>query len=113
MASIQTMNAMYYVASTMPLSDSTTVTSTTTLFVPQWSSLESAPKDVVCFVGSAKALEPDIKSTNGGGGTDCTAGNGCGVHVHAGSDCSDTTTQGTCIRSFVRSFVPCMHAKNL
>ena len=92
------MNAMYYVASTMPLGDSI-VTSSTTIFVPQWNDMDSAPNDVVCFVGSAAALEPGIKSANGGGGTDCTAGNGCGVHVHAGADCADTETQG--------KFVPC------
>jgi len=100
-------SASYYFASTMPLGDSTTVTSETTLFVPQWSGLESAPKDVVCFVGSATALEQDIKSFNAGGGTDCTAANGCGVHVHAGFDCSDKETQGTYVRSFVRSFHVC------
>ena len=101
------LNASYYFASTMPLGDSTTVTSETTLFVPQWSGLESAPKDVVCFVGSATALEQDIKSFNAGGGTDCTAANGCGVHVHAGFDCSDKETQGTYVRSFVRLFHVC------
>ena len=92
------MNVVYYVASTMPLGDSN-VTSNTTLFIPQWDDLYSAPNDVVCFVGSVAALEPDINSVYGSGGADCTAANGCGVHVHAGADCADTETQG--------KFVPC------
>merc|ERR1719159_2255535 len=28
------------------------------------------------------------------GGADCTAANGCGVHVHSGNSCSDSATQG-------------------
>lgn len=87
------MNALFYVASTMPLGDST-VTSNTALFIPQWDDVDIAPNDVVCFVGSAMSLEPDLKSENGGGGSDCTAGNGCGVHVHAGMGCEDKDAQG-------------------
>lgn len=87
------MNAVYYTASTTPLGDST-VRSDTTIFVPQWVGLDSAPNDVVCFVGGAGNLEPGIRSQFGGGGTNCTATNGCGVHVHAGTDCSNTETQG-------------------
>ena len=49
---------------------------------------------MVCFVGSAATLEPDIKLVYGGEGADCTAANGCGVHVHAGTDCVNTETQG-------------------
>lgn len=90
---MMSMNAFYYVASTMPLGDST-VTSNTVLFVPQWDDLDNAPNDVVCFVGSAMTLESDLKSVNGGGGSDCTAKNGCGVHIHAGTDCADAEAQG-------------------
>ena len=92
------MNAVYYAASTMPLGDST-VTSGTTLFVPQWDDLQSAPNDVVCFIGTATDLDEDIRSVNGGGGMNCTASNGCGVHIHAGTSCEDKESQG--------KFVPC------
>merc|ERR1712157_594432 len=34
-----------------------------------------------------------IASTYGGGGNDCTAGNGCGTHIHAGTSCTNSTTQ--------------------
>jgi uncharacterized surface protein with fasciclin (FAS1) repeats len=87
------MNAVYYTASTTPLGDST-VRSDTTIFVPQWVGLDSAPNDVVCFVGGAGNLEPDLNSVYGDAGTNCTASNGCGVHVHAGTDCANKETQG-------------------
>jgi len=91
------MNAMYYVASTLPLGDSG-VTSNTVLFVPRWGGEHTttfAPNDVVCLVGSANSLDPNIASwTAVGGGTDCTAANGCGVHIHSGTDCADKDTQG-------------------
>ena len=89
------MNALFYVASTTPLGDSG-VTSNTALFVPQWDDVDIAPNDVVCFVGSAMSLEPDLESVHGGGGSDCTAGNGCGVHIHAGTGCGDKAAQGKC-----------------
>jgi len=44
-------------------------------------------------VGSATGLETSLKSTSKGG-TDCTAVNGCGTHVHRGTACTDATTQG-------------------
>jgi len=51
--------------------------------------------DVVCFGGSATNL-PDsgvVSAYGGVGGPDCTSANGCGVHIHSGSDCTNTTTQ--------------------
>ena len=87
------MNALFYVASTVPLGEST-VSSSTALFVPIWDDMDTAPNDVVCFVGSGFDLEPDLLSANGGGGTDCTAGNGCGVHIHSGMGCEDKEAQG-------------------
>jgi len=90
---MMSMNALYYVAATMPLGDST-VTSNTVLFVPQWDDLDNAPNDVVCFVGSAMGLESELKSVNGGGGLNCSAKNGCGVHIHSGSSCADSAAQG-------------------
>ena len=86
-------NALFYAASTMPLGDST-VSSNSVLFVPQWDDVDNAPNDVVCFVGSGFSLEPDIVSANGGGGSNCLAANGCGVHIHAGMGCEDKAAQG-------------------
>uniref|UniRef100_A0A7S4EK82 FAS1 domain-containing protein n=1 Tax=Pseudo-nitzschia australis TaxID=44445 RepID=A0A7S4EK82_9STRA len=87
-------NATYFVASTLPSNGVTGVTANLMLFVPKWEGLEIAPNDAVCFVGSASGLDPDIQSANGGGGGDCTAANGCGVHIHAGMDCESTESQG-------------------
>lgn len=44
-------------------------------------------------VGSATGLEPDLKS-KASSGTNCNATNGCGVHVHSGTACTDKETQG-------------------
>ena len=46
----------------------------------------------VCIFGQAQRLEPDLLSFLEGG-SDCTKKNGCGVHVHAGLDCFNLTTQ--------------------
>jgi hypothetical protein len=80
----------YFTVTTEPINDST-ITTETTLFVPQW---EGAPCDVVCFTGCGEGLEPDLMSTYGGGGDDCTATNGCGVHIHSGFSCADSDAQG-------------------
>lgn len=40
-------------------------------------------------VGSASGLEASLTAVS-----NCTASNGCGVHVHSGTDCTDSTTQG-------------------
>ena len=42
----------------------------------------------VVFAGSASGLEPDLID-----GTNCTAKNGCGVHVHKGKSCADAASQ--------------------
>ena len=73
----------------------------TTLFVPMW---DESPNDVICFVGSGEGLEPDLASTYGGGGTDCTAANGCGVHIHSGFGCTDSSAQGEYLRIRRRFF---------
>lgn len=44
-------------------------------------------------VGSAAGLELNLVAV-AAGGSDCTAGNGCGVHVHSGTACTNSTTQG-------------------
>mmetsp|Transcript_8269 Transcript_8269/g.15257 ORF Transcript_8269/g.15257 Transcript_8269/m.15257 type:complete len:368 (-) Transcript_8269:156-1259(-) len=86
--------ASYFDVTTIPLGNITSVVSESVLFVPSWFNLETAPRDVVCFVGFAENLEPDVQSFYGGGGTQCQATNGCGVHVHEGTDCLSTETQG-------------------
>jgi hypothetical protein len=49
----------------------------------------------VCFFGSASGLERELVSFNADPvGTDCTAVNGCGVHVHRGESCLNTLMQG-------------------
>jgi uncharacterized surface protein with fasciclin (FAS1) repeats len=92
------MSAVFYVASTTPFGMSSSVTSNTTLFIPQWDGLKNAPNDVVCFVGKASDLEPDIRSVYGGWGWgwsgDCAVENGCGARIHTGDDCTDTASQG-------------------
>lgn len=84
------LDAVYFVVTTAGIGDSA-VTSETTIFVPQW---ESSPNDVVCFVGCGAGLTPDIASVYGGGGEQCSAANGCGVHVHSGFGCEDSAAQG-------------------
>jgi hypothetical protein len=51
--------------------------------------------DQVCFLGTADGLERELVSAMADpAGPDCTAGNGCGVHVHSGEACTNSTTQG-------------------
>ena len=90
------MKQVFFTVQTTPLGTGGAVVSDTTLFIPQWIGLSavSAPNDVVCFVGSAQQLEADIESVYGGGGIQCSATNGCGVHVHAGTSCDTTAAQG-------------------
>jgi hypothetical protein len=52
-----------------------------------------AYNDTACYFGFATNLEPNLMSFLQGG-PDCNSTNGCGVHIHAGSDCSNKTTQG-------------------
>jgi len=52
-----------------------------------------AASDKVIGAGSAMGLEASLADPSVGG-SDCTAMNGCGVHVHSGTACTDATTQG-------------------
>lgn len=83
---------LYFGALTASINNST-VTSTEVAWVPsiEW---ESAPNDMVCITGKAMGLEPDLMSVYGGGGSDCTATNGCGTHIHSGMGCADSAEQG-------------------
>lgn len=40
------------------------------------------------YAGIVQGLMPNLVALN------CTATNGCGVHIHNGTSCNDTTTQG-------------------
>jgi hypothetical protein len=49
----------------------------------------------VCFFGKAYGLQSELVSFKADPvGTDCTADNGCGLHVYSGTSCTDSTTQG-------------------
>jgi len=48
---------------------------------------------IVAGAGIATGLEPSLLSASSGG-SHCTATNGCGVHVHSGTACTDKATQG-------------------
>jgi len=50
--------------------------------------------DFICYYGTAENLEPSLSSMYGDeSGMDCAATNGCGTHIHAGKDCTDSSTQ--------------------
>lgn len=78
---VQAAGAAYdvYMASLTEL-DSKGVTGEVTIFVTPTGLLG---------IGSAAGLEADLTAA-----TDCTAKNGCGVHVHSGTACTSSTTQG-------------------
>jgi hypothetical protein len=61
-------------------------------------SLHTVGGGVVCYFGLATSLERDLVSVFNpdpyAGGMDCNFTNGCGVHVHNGTACTDKTTQG-------------------
>lgn len=51
--------------------------------------------DRLCYYGFALDLEVDIVSNAiDGDSTYCTETNGCGTHIHSGTACTDTDTQG-------------------
>lgn len=56
-----------------------------------WVAVLITPSGLV-GVGMAKALEPKLRASPYG--TNCTATNGCGTHVHSGTACTNKTTQG-------------------
>jgi len=45
--------------------------------------------DTIYGAGTATGLEANLNDA-----TNCTAANGCGVHVHSGTGCADSTAQG-------------------
>ena len=84
---------LYYSVSTtgLGLSD---VTAEVSLFIPQGT---AAVSGLVCFTGTAQGLEPGLAAIEekGGLGSDCDETNGCGVHIHDGTGCTDAEEQGT------------------
>lgn len=54
----------------------------------------AATNGQVCVFGFAQGLETGLLSARFAGGEDCNATNGCGVHIHAGTNCSTTDAQG-------------------
>jgi hypothetical protein len=54
--------------------------------------------DAACYFGSAKNLEPNLVSYLNKNktllGMNCNFTNGCGVHIHNGTSCFNSTTQG-------------------
>lgn len=54
-----------------------------------------ATDSAICFYGQAKGLEPSIASflLDSDANDNCTATNGCGVHVHSGTGCGSSEEQ--------------------
>jgi hypothetical protein len=54
--------------------------------------------DIACYFGMARNLEPNLVSFMNKNqtlmGMNCNFTNGCGVHIHNGTSCFNTTTQG-------------------
>lgn len=70
-----------WVANLVPISGSgTSVTGAVAVF-------EATPTRVA-YAGFALSVTPNL------GPADCTAGNACGVHIHEGTSCDSSTTQG-------------------
>jgi hypothetical protein len=60
--------------------------------------LYAVQPDTACYFGTAKNLEPNLVSFLNKNATlmgkNCNVTNGCGVHLHNGTSCFNTTTQG-------------------
>jgi hypothetical protein len=77
-----------YTTYTEPLGDATVTSNITAI-----SGIKEA--DQVCFFGMAYGLERELVSVMANpAGPDCTASNGCGLHMQSGTACTDSTTQG-------------------
>ena len=84
----QTVSATEYIVETEPINGSN-VFGTVVLTTPT-----IGFEGVVTYQGFAEGLEGDLVSMYGAGGTDCSAANGCGTHVHSGYGCEDAAAQG-------------------
>ena len=60
--------------------------------------VQTIEPDIACYYGSAKKLEPNLVSFLNKNktllGKNCNFTNGCGVHIHNGTSCFNTSTQG-------------------
>lgn len=71
-----------YVANILPVDGSNSTTEgTAVVFV-------GSTSGVIGYAGFASYLESDLVAS------ECTAVNGCGAHIHNGTSCDDSTTQG-------------------
>ena len=68
-----------------PLASNSSSTQAVTGFV---SIFTETNKSIVGYAGIVSNLEPDLLAST------CNATNGCGVHIHSGRSCINTTTQG-------------------
>jgi len=77
----------YLVADMTSLGDSSATGSVTALPV--------AGTDMICYMGYGSGLEPNLSAfySSTAAGPNCTATNGCGTHVHAGTSCESSETQ--------------------
>ena len=86
----------------VPVSESTMLKTTTTNLTKSGVSsdivIHTMEPDVACYFGMARNLEPNLISFLNKNeslmGMNCNFTNGCGVHIHNGTSCFNTTTQG-------------------
>jgi hypothetical protein len=78
-----------YHADISPLSDMYDVTGYVVLFTKSDNDADSASTSTYLgYAGKVENIESNLTVES------CTAVNGCGVHVHSGKDCFNSTTQG-------------------
>ena len=86
----------------IPIGEKTLMKSTTTNLTMSGVSsdvtVHTLQPDIACYFGMARKLEPNLVSFLNKNktlmGMNCNFTNGCGVHIHNGTSCFNTTTQG-------------------
>ena len=86
----------------VPIGEKTLLKSTTTNLtssgVTSDVTVYTIEPDIACYFGMARKLEPNLVSFLNTNktlmGMNCNFTNGCGVHIHNGTSCFNTTTQG-------------------
>ena len=79
-------------------------------------SVHTLDDGLVCYFGLATSLEPDLVSYRNPdeflNGMDCNFTNGCGVHIHNGTSCTNSTTQGghytVTTSKLILGYLPCI-----